>query len=245
MSRPNVHNAFDENLIAELNAALHQLQGDPEARVVVLSGRGSSFSAGADLNWMERAAGYTAAENLRDARALAEMLRTLAQLPKPTLARVHGAALGGGLGLVAACDIAVASSATYFAASEVRLGLIPATIAPYVISAIGKRQAHRYFLTGERFSARRAAEIGLVHEVTEPERLDLAVNGIVDALLAGGPLAQGAVKDLIRDVTAAQDADSLPERTAQRIAALRATPEALDGIGAFLRKQSPGWMGKR
>ena len=141
MNRPDIHNAFDENLIRELNEALRELKDDPEARIVILSGRGSSFSAGADLNWMKRAAGYTPAENLRDARALAEMLRTLAQLPKPTLARVQGAALGGGLGLVAACDIAVASASAYFAASEVRLGLIPATIAPYVISAIGERQA--------------------------------------------------------------------------------------------------------
>lgn len=245
MNRPNIHNAFDENVIGELTEALRQLQGDPEARVIILSGRGSSFSAGADLNWMRRAADYTPAENLRDARSLAEMFRTLAQLSKPTLARVHGPALGGGLGLVAACDIAVASTLAYFAASEVRLGLIPATIAPYVISAIGGRQAHRYFLTGERLSAGRAAEIGLVHEVTDPERLDLVVNSIVDVLLAGGPLAQGAVKDLIRDVTEVPDAESLPERTAQRIAALRATAEAVEGVGAFLSKRSPSWKSKR
>lgn len=245
MNRPNVHNAFEENLIGELTEALRQLKGDPETRIIILSGRGSSFSAGADLNWMRRAADYTPAENLRDARLLAEMLRTLAQMPKPTLARVHGAALGGGLGLVSACDIAVASTSAYFAASEVRLGLIPATIAPYVISAIGERQAHRYFLTGERLSVGRAIEIGLVHEVTDPERLDLVVNGIVDALLAGAPLAQGAVKDLIRDVTAVPDAESLPERTAQRIAALRATAEAVEGVSAFLGKRSPSWKSKR
>lgn len=245
MNRPDVHNAFDENLIGELTEALRQLQSDPEARIIILSGRGSSFSAGADLNWMRRAADYTPAQNLRDARSLAEMLRTLAQMPKPTLARVHGAALGGGLGLVSACDIAVASTSAYFAASEVRLGLIPATIAPYVISAIGERQAHRYFLTGERLSAGRASEIGLVHEVTDSERLDLVMNSIVDALLAGGPLAQGAVKDLIRDVTAPPDAESLPERTAQRIAALRATAEAVEGVSAFLGKRSPSWKSKR
>ncbi len=245
MNRPNVHNAFDENLISELSEALRQLKDDPEARVIILSGRGSSFSAGADLNWMKRAAGYTPVENLWDARSLAGMLRTLAHLPKPTLARVQGATLGGGLGLVSACDIAVASTSAYFAASEVRLGLIPATIAPYVISAIGERQAHRYFLTGERLSARRAAEIGLVHAVTEPERLDLTLSGIVDALLAGGPLAQAAVKDLIRGVTAAPDAESLPERTAQQIAALRATAEAVEGVGAFLDKRSPTWKSKR
>jgi methylglutaconyl-CoA hydratase len=245
MNRPEIHNAFDENLIRELHDALNRLQHDSEARVVVLSGRGSSFSAGADLNWMKRAAGYTPSENLRDARALAEMLRTLAELPKPTLARVHGAALGGGLGLVAACDIALASASAYFAASEVRLGLIPATIAPYVISAMGKRQAHRYFVTGERLSARRAAEIGLVHEVVEAAQLDAAVDGIIDALLAGGPAAHAAVKDLIRDVTAAQDADSLPDRTARRIAALRATPEAIEGVSAFLGKQTPRWKTRR
>lgn len=245
MNRPNVHNAFDENLIGELSEALRQLKDDPEVRVIILSGRGSSFSAGADLNWMKRAAGYTPEENLWDARSLAGMLRTLAHLPKPTLARVQGATLGGGLGLVSACDIAVASTSAYFAASEVRLGLIPATIAPYVIAAIGKRQAHRCFLTGERLSAGRAAEIGLVHEVTEPERLDSAVSGIVDALLAGGPLAQAAVKELIREVTAAPDAESLPERTARRIAAFRATAEAVEGVNAFLGKRSPSWKSKR
>jgi methylglutaconyl-CoA hydratase len=194
---------------------------------------------------MKRAWGFTPQENLRDARALAQMLRTLAQLPKPTVARVQGAALGGGLGLVSACDIAVASTTAYFAASEVRLGLIPATIAPYLISAIGKRQAHRYFLTGERLSAGRAAEIGLVHEVAEPEQLDAAVDRIVDALLAGGPSAHAAVKDLIRDVTAGPDADNLPERTARRIAALRATPEAIEGVSAFLGKRAPTWKIKR
>jgi methylglutaconyl-CoA hydratase len=213
-------------------------------RVVVLGGRGESFCAGADLNWMKRAAGYSEAENLRDARALAEMLRSLALMSKPTLARVQGAAIGGALGLVAACDVAVASTRAAFATSEVRLGLIPATIGPYVVSAIGERQASRYFLTAERISAARALDIGLVHEIAEPERLDPVVGTVVDALLAGGPQAQTAAKQLIRDLAAQPMTDDLTEDTTRLIARLRATPEAIEGIGAFLEKRRSLWKMK-
>lgn len=244
MNRPEVHNAFDETLIAEVTAALRTLDHDAEVRVVVLGGRGESFCAGADLNWMKRAASYSEAENLRDARALAEMLRSLARMSKPTLARVQGAAIGGGLGLVAACDIAVASTRASFATSEVRLGLIPATIGPYVIAAIGERQARRYFLTGERISANRAREIGLAHEVTEAEGLDATIAGIADALMAGGPQAQTAAKHLIHDVAGRPPTADLAEDTACRIARLRATPEAGEGIRAFLQKQPPAWKAK-
>jgi methylglutaconyl-CoA hydratase len=210
--------------------------------VVVLGGRGKSFSAGADLNWMKRAASYTVEENLRDARALAQMLKTINRLSKPTLARVQGAALGGGTGLTTACDIAIASTQASFATTEVKFGIIPAAISPYVIAAIGARMASRYFLTAERFDAAQAHRIGMVHEVCAPEALDDRVNEMVEALLAGGPMAQNAAKDLIRAVVDRAVDDTVIEDTARRIAHLRATPEARDGIGAFLEKRKPNWL---
>jgi methylglutaconyl-CoA hydratase len=242
MNRPDVHNAFDETLIAELTQAFQQLDADTSVRVVVLAGRGKSFSAGADLNWMKRAAQNGVDDNLRDARALALMLRTIAEMKKPTIARVHGAALGGGMGLASACDIAVASTKAVFATSEVRFGIIPSAISPYVIRAIGARQAYRYFQTAERISAGRACEIGLVHEAVDAEQLDAKVKEIVDALILGGPLSQVAAKDLIVAVNHKPITDAVVEDTAQRIAHLRATPEARDGISAFLDKRKPGWL---
>lgn len=242
MNRPDLHNAFDETLIAELTAACIALDGDADVRVIVLAGRGKSFSAGADLNWMRRAANNGIDENLNDARALAGMLRTLAEMKKPTIARVQGAALGGGMGLASACDIAVASTKAVFATSEVKFGIIPSAISPYVLRAIGARQATRYFQTAERIAADRAREIGLVHEVTEPEALDDKVAEIVAALLAGGPNAQAATKDLIRAVDHQPVNHTLVEETAHRIAHLRATPEAREGISAFLDKRQPNWM---
>ena len=244
MNRPDLHNAFDEILIAELTAACIALDDDADVRVVVLAGRGKSFSAGADLNWMRRAANNGLDDNLNDARALAHMLRTLAEINKPTIARVQGAALGGGMGLAAACDVAVASTKAVFATSEVRFGIIPSAISPYVLRAIGARQATRYFQTAERIDAVRAREIGLVHETVAPEALDAKVREIVDSLLQGGPLAQAAAKDLIRAVDGQPVNDTLVEETAHRIAHLRATPEAREGIGAFLEKRSPNWMGE-
>jgi len=244
MNRPDLHNAFDETLIAELTAACVALDEDKDARVVVLAGRGKSFSAGADLNWMRRAANNGIDENLNDARALAKMLRTIAEMNKPTIARVQGAALGGGMGLASACDIAVASTKAVFATSEVKFGIIPSAISPYVLRAIGARQAYRYFQSAERIDAVRAREIGLVHETVEPEQLDAKVQEIVAALLIGGPAAQAAAKDLIRAVNNQPINDTVIEDTAHRIAHLRATPEAREGISAFLDKRQPSWMGE-
>ncbi len=242
MNRPDLHNAFDEILIAELTAACVALDEDADVRVVVLAGRGKSFSAGADLNWMRRAANNGIDDNLNDARALARMLRALAEMNKPTIARVQGAALGGGMGLAAACDVAVASTKAVFATSEVRFGIIPSAISPYVLRAIGARQATRYFQSAERIDAVRAREIGLVHETVEPEQLDARVQEIVNALLQGGPLAQAAANDLIRAVDGQPINDNLVEETAHRIAHLRATPEAQEGIAAFLDKRQPNWI---
>ncbi|MCH2220340.1 MAG: enoyl-CoA hydratase/isomerase family protein [Dechloromonas sp.] len=244
MNRPDLHNAFDETLITELTAAFMALDDDADIRAVVLAGRGKSFSAGADLNWMRRAANNGIDENLNDARALAKMLRTIAEMNKPTIARVQGAALGGGMGLASACDIAVASTKAVFATSEVKFGIIPSAISPYVLRAIGARQAYRYFQTAERIDAVRAREIGLVHETVEPEQLDAKVQEIVDALLIGGPAAQAAAKELIRAVNNQPINDHIVEDTAHRIAHLRATPEAREGISAFLDKRQPSWMGE-
>jgi methylglutaconyl-CoA hydratase len=244
MNRPDLHNAFDEALITELTAACFALDDDKDVRVVILAGRGKSFSAGADLNWMKRAANNGIDDNLNDARALAHMLRTLAGMRKPTIARVQGAALGGGMGLAAACDIAVASSKAVFATSEVKFGIIPSAISPYVLRAIGARQAYRYFQSAERIDAARAREIGLVHETVEADQLDAKVQEIVGALLQGGPLSQAAAKDLIHAVNNQPINDNLVEDTAHRIAHLRATPEAREGIAAFLDKRSPAWMGE-
>ena len=244
MNRPDLHNAFDEVLIAELTAAFTALDGDADVRAVVQAGRGKSFSAGADLNWMRRAANNGVDENLTDARALAQMLRTIAEMTKPTIARVQGAALGGGMGLAAACDIAVASAKAVFATSEVKFGIIPSAISPYVLRAIGARQATRYFQTAERIDAARAREIGLVHECVEADALDAKVDEVVAALLQGGPKAQSAAKDLIRAVSHQPINNTLVEDTAHRIAHLRATPEAREGIAAFLEKRQPNWMGE-
>lgn len=241
MSRAEVHNAFDETLIAELTEALQALDADDAVRVIVLAGRGKSFSAGADLNWMKRQGAASTEDNLADARKLAELFRVLSECATPTIARVQGAAMGGGMGLASACDICVASSAASFATSEVKLGILPAAISPYVVRAIGERQAYRYFQTAERITAVRAQQIGLVHEVAEPEQLDAAVQAVVDALLAGGPKAQAASTALIRAVANRPVTAELIEDTARRIAELRATPEAKEGLSAFLAKRPPAW----
>jgi methylglutaconyl-CoA hydratase len=242
LNRPDVHNAFDDYLIAELTATLKKLGHDDEVRAVVLAAEGRNFSAGADLNWMKRMSGYTEADNLRDAVAMANLMRTLAGLPKPTLARVQGAALGGGVGLVACCDIAVASTEASFSLSEARLGLIPSVISPYVIRAIGRRAAQRYFLTAERFDAQEALRIGLVHEVVAAAALDGAVGRILEELAKCGPHAIAAAKRLIVDVAERKLDDTLVEETARRIAAIRVSAEGREGISAFLEKRKPGWM---
>jgi methylglutaconyl-CoA hydratase len=241
MNRARTHNAFDEIMIAELTDAFAKLDADETVRVVVLAGRGKSFSAGANLNWMERAAACTEQENLRDARAMAGMLKTIDRLSKPTVARVHGTALGGGVGLVVVCDIAIASSSAGFATTEVRYGLNPSTISPYLVAAIGGRTARRYLLTAERFSAEEACRTGLVHEVCAPEEIDDRVNRLVHALVAAAPKAQAEAKGLIRDVVGKVIDDGLIDYTAKAIARLRATPEAGEGIRAFIEKRKPAW----
>jgi len=217
------------------------MAGDPDVRAVVLAGAGRSFSAGADLNWMRRTADYSEVENLADARALAGLMRTLDRLPKPTVALVQGAAYGGGVGLVACCDIAVASTAAVFSLSEVRLGLLPSVISPYVVDAIGPRAARRYFLTAERFDAAEARRLGLVHEVVAPEDLEAAGARVLAALAECGPAAQAASKALVARVARGPIDDAMVEDTARRIAALRATPEGREGVMAFLEKRKPSW----
>ncbi len=242
LNRPQIHNAFDDRLIAELTSALARLADDEAVRAVVLTGSGKSFSAGADLNWMRRTAVYGEAENLADARALAKLMTTLNELPKPTVARVNGAALGGGTGLVACCDIVVASADALFGTTEVRLGLIPSVIGPYVVAAIGVRQARRLMLTGERIAAAEAARIGLVHEVVAADQLDDAVATMLDRLLQGGPEALAAAKRLVQDLAGQPIGPDLIDATAKRIAALRATAEARQGIAAFLAKRPAPWL---
>jgi methylglutaconyl-CoA hydratase len=242
MNRPDVHNAFDEMLIAELTAAFAALDNDDAVRAIVLAGEGKSFSAGADLNWMQRQGAAPLDQNLADARRLAALFRTISSCRTPTVARVHGAALGGGMGLASACDICVASTKAQFATSEVRLGLIPAAIGPYVLRSIGERQAYRYFQTAERITAERAREIGLVHEVASPEELDARVQQVVDALLLGGPVAQAAATDLIRAIANRPVDDVVIEDTARRIATLRSATEAAEGLDAFLAKRPAAWI---
>lgn len=241
MNRPLVHNAFNEDFIAQLTEAFAALDHDDSVRVVVLAGRGKSFSAGADLSWMKRQGEASAADNLADAVKLAALFRTLAELRKPTVARVQGAALAGGTGLVAACDIAVASERAQFGVLEVRLGLIPATIGPYVLRAIGARQASRFFLSAERIDAQRALALGLVHEVVAEEQLDAKVAELVASLLLGAVGAQAAAKDLIRAIAHHPVDDALTHDIAARIARLRGLPEAREGLSAFLGKRPAAW----
>ncbi|MBI5786644.1 MAG: enoyl-CoA hydratase/isomerase family protein [Rhodocyclales bacterium] len=243
LNRADRHNAFDGQTVGELIQALAGMAGDSAARVVVISSTGKTFCAGADLEWMRTAAKWTSAENEADARVLAEMLHRLATLPKPTIARVQGPAYGGGVGLIAACDIAVATFEAQFALSEVKLGLIPATISPHVIAAIGERHARRYMLTAERFSAAEAYRLGLLHEMVADEAaLDQALGAVIDALLANGPGALAECKDLIRNVTHRPLDAALIAETARRIARVRAGEEGRQGIAAFLEGRKPNWV---
>jgi methylglutaconyl-CoA hydratase len=243
LNRADRHNAFDGQTVGELIQALAGMAGDSAVRVVVLSSAGKTFCAGADLEWMRTAAKWTSAENEADARVLAEMLHRLATLPKPTIARVQGSAYGGGVGLIAACDIAVATFDAQFALSEVKLGLIPATIAPHVIAAIGERHARRYMLTAERFSAAEAYRLGLLHEMVADEAaLDQALGAVIDALLGNGPGALAECKDLIRTVTHRAIDSGLIAETARRIARVRASEEGRQGIAAFLDGRKPNWV---
>ena len=242
LNRPDVHNAFNDTLIAELAAACGELGDDADVRVVILTGNGPSFCAGADLNWMKKTAGYARKENLADASALADMLRALNELPKPTVARIHGNVFGGGVGLVACCDIAIAAVESTFSLSEAKLGLIPATISPYVVEAIGARQARRYFQTAERFEAAEAYRLGLVHDIVPMGQLDDRVNETLGPLMLAGPSAQRECKSLLRAVAHKPiDADLIAD-TVARIASVRASPEGKEGVAAFLGKRSASWV---
>ncbi len=241
LNRPALHNAFDAGLIAALTDALEGLGRDEAVRVVVVEAEGASFSAGADLNWMRGMAAASEAENREDSLALARLMRTLDELPKPTLARVHGAAFGGGVGLVACCDIAIGARGAKFGLTESRLGLLPAVISPYVVEAIGAREARRWFATAEIFDAGVAARIGLLHEVVEPDALDDAVERQVALLLKAGPVASASAKALVRQVASHADRDRHDADNAALIARLRVSPEGQEGLSAFLDKRSPGW----
>ena len=242
LNRPEVRNAFDDALIAELTRTFRQLDADSAVRAVVLAGNGPAFCAGADLNWMKRMSGYSYDENVRDARALAEMLSTLDRLDKPTIARVHGPAFAGGTGLVAACDIAVGTPEAKFCFSEAKLGLSPATISPYVMRAIGARAASRYFLTAEVFDAQEALRIGMLSALVPTAELDKTIDAMLVHLLAGGSAAHARIKDLVHDVAGQPIDDELKGDTARRIAEIRASEEGKEGIASFLEKRKPKWV---
>jgi methylglutaconyl-CoA hydratase len=241
LNRPALHNAFDDALIQRLIETFDALGVDAGCRAVVLAGAGKSFSAGGDLNWMRRMAGYSHAENIADAAELGRLMSTLDRLPKPTVARVHGSVFAGGLGLVACCDIAVAEQDTIFCVSEARLGLVPAVISPYLIRAIGARTARRYFLTAERFSAGEALRIGLAHEVAPAVELDARVEAIIAALLDGGSHSQARSKRLISEVADRPIEQSVIDITVRTIAEARASEEAREGLTAFFEKRKPAW----
>ena len=242
LNRPEVRNAFNDEVIAELTAVFGELAKRDEVRCIVLAGNGPAFCAGADLNWMKRMATYTREENLEDASKLARMLEVIFHCPKPTIARVQGDVYAGGTGLVAACDIAVSVDTAQYCLSEVKLGLIPATISPYVIRAMGARAAHRWFLTAERFDAAEALRIGIVHEVVTAEALDARTAEIAQALVNAGPEAVKACKKLLHDVAGHEITAGLVRRTVEGIADIRASDEGREGIQSFLGKRKPNWL---
>ncbi|MEN9843842.1 MAG: hypothetical protein RLZZ612_1671 [Pseudomonadota bacterium] len=242
LTRPEVRNAFNDAVIAELTQAFARVGADANVRAVVLAAEGPAFCAGADLNWMRRMADYTRADNLADAGCLAEMLRTIAECPKPTLARVQGDVFAGGVGLVAACDMVVSVDSATYCLSEVKLGLIPATISPYVIRAMGTRAAQRYFLTAERFSAAEAHRIGFVHEVVSADALDASVDALVHALVSASPDAVRACKRLVADVAGRDITPALIAHTVEAIADIRASQQGREGVQSFLQKRKPNWL---
>lgn len=242
LDRPDVRNAFNEQAIAELTAAFTALGQVESIGAIVLAANGTAFCAGADLNWMKKMAGYSHDENRADAMQLANMLRAIYLCPKPVVAKVQGDCYAGGMGLVAACDIAVAVEDAHFCLSEVKLGLIPATISPYVIKAMGENAARRYFLTAERFNAREALRIGFVHEVATAAALDGQVDIIAKALMANSPNAVREAKTLVRDIAGQVVTDALVADTAQRIAGIRASDEGREGVRSFLEKRKPSWL---
>lgn len=242
LDRPDVRNAFNEATIAELALAFDELGRDEDVRAIVLAANGTAFCAGGDLNWMKKMAAYSDAENLDDATKLADMLRTIYLCPKPVVAKIQGDCYAGGMGLVAACDVAVAVEEANFCLSEVKLGLIPATISPYVIRAMGENAARRYFLTAERFSAAEAHRIGFVHELVKAEALDASVAAIVKALVTNSPNAVREAKVLVRDVAGKPVDNALLADSAQRIAGIRASQEGREGVASFLEKRKPSWL---
>jgi len=242
LCRPDVRNAFNDEVIAELKAAFIEAGQAANVRCVVLAAEGSAFCAGADLNWMRRMADYTRDENLADAGQLAAMLRAIYECPKPTIARVQGDVFAGGVGLVAACDIAVSVDTATYCLSEVKLGLIPATISPYVIRAMGARASHRYFLTAERFSAAEAHRVGLVHEVVAADALDAKVSELTSALVSASPNAVRACKRLVQDVAEREIDDALVAHTVAGIADIRSSAEGKEGVQSFLQKRKPSWL---
>lgn len=242
LARERVRNAFNEQSIADLTRVFTRLGGDSEVKAIVLAARGPAFCAGADLDWMRRMAGYSDEDNRSDARALAEMLRVIYECPKPTIARVHGDAYAGGVGLVAACDVAFAADSAQFCLSETRLGLIPATISPYVIRSMGISHARRYLVTAERFDAAEAQRIGLVHAIAPREQLDALITGTLDALLHASAAALRAAKQLVREVAGRPIDDALLADTAERIAAIRKSDDGREGVRSFLEKRKPNWV---
>ncbi|MES2319541.1 MAG: enoyl-CoA hydratase/isomerase family protein [Pseudomonadota bacterium] len=242
LNRPDVRNAFNEFTITELSLAFNELGRNDEVRAIVLAANGPAFCAGADLNWMKKMAGYSHAENAEDAGKLADMLRNIYMCPKPVVAKVQGDCYAGGMGLVAACDIAVATSSTFFCLSEVKLGLIPATISPYVIKAMGENAARRYFLTAEKFTAQEAHRIGFVHDVVSADALDAHVDAIVKALVTSSPNAVREAKVLVREVSGKAVDSALVMDTAERIANIRSSDEGREGVASFLEKRKPSWL---
>jgi methylglutaconyl-CoA hydratase len=242
LNRPDKHNAFDELVIADLTAAFEQIGEEENVRVMVLRANGKNFCAGADVNWMKRVASYSHEENIRDANALAKMLHTLNFLPVPTIARVQGAAMGGGAGLVCCCDIAIASDNASFAFSEAKLGLIPATISPYVVRAIGNHAARRYFLTAERFTAERAEALGMVSEVLTSEQLDQRIEELIDIVIKNSSKAVRSAKQLLYDIEGKVITEELMQDTSERIANIRASDQGKEGLKAFLEKRKPSWV---
>ncbi|PPE70188.1 enoyl-CoA hydratase/isomerase family protein [Caldimonas thermodepolymerans] len=241
LNRPEVRNAFDDETIAALTATFTRLGQDPTVRAIVLGGHGKAFSAGADLNWMRKMAGYTWDQNREDASRLAQMLWTLYSCPVPVIGRIHGDCYAGGVGLAAVCDVLVAAEGVHFCLSEAKLGLLPATISPYVIRAMGEQAARRYFVTAERFSAAEAYRLGFVHEVCAPEAFDAKVDAIVQTVVANGPEAVKACKRLVQDVAGQPITAGLRDDTARRIADIRASDEGREGVRSFLDKRAPAW----
>src|SRR5512139_111159 len=241
LDRPDVRNAFNDGVIAELTAAFAGFAADPDLRAVVLGGHGKAFCAGADLSWMRAMAGYDWERNRADAQALADMLWTVYTCPVPVVGRIHGDCYAGGVGLAAVCDVLVAAEGVHFCLSEARLGLLPATIGPYVIRALGEQASRRYFVTAERFDAATAKALGFVHEVTGADTLDTRIGEIVGALVSNGPAAVKACKRLVRDLAGRPIDDALRADTARRIADIRASAEGREGVQSFLNKREPSW----